>query len=385
MVDALHHRHAGRRQRHRGVVRVVEGDQDVGARRAGEAGQRQMQGLRADLGAAAAAAHRVGGVLRHRLHPAVHAHPAPVDAVLPAPDQGAFHGDPVAPGDGAAVAETEDHQRLRLRMPAPQWPAACGTPQVGGERRPGAHRPHSRLGPRRTRDAGAVSGGEHEAMAGAAQAAPDRDAAGGVAGEAGFGEEGGCHDAGGPQHLVGAQEGTVGERKGPAAERSGLHAARQLDPGFDQCRAGGGAGADGCRGKRLGLAAHQGEAEAPAEAVRQRQRQLRSRRPGAGDGERAPSASSASITASRSRKRPIGLTGTPPDPGMAGWPPISMDSRSNGMSGRPATATARFSRSSPVASAMMSRAPDAAASGARSICASSKPYSPRINPGSIPE
>ena len=32
----------------------------------------------------------------------------------------------------------------------------------------------------------------------------------------------------------------------------------------------------------------------------------------------------------------MGLTGTPPGPGMAGWPPMSMESRSNGMSGRPA-------------------------------------------------
>src|SRR6185437_13077200 len=111
-------------------------------------------------------------------------------------------------------------------------------------------------------------------MAGTAQAAADDDAAGVVAGEARFGEEGGGDDAGGPQHLVGSQERAVRQGQAARRERPGLNAAGQLDASFDQRRAGGGAGADGRGWEWFGFIAYQRETEPASEPMCQRQREL---------------------------------------------------------------------------------------------------------------
>ena len=74
---------------------------------------------------------------------------------------------------------------------------------------------------------------------------------------------------------------------------------------------------------------------------------------------RAPRRSVSSSAARRARNWPIGLTGRPAPDGIAGSPPTSIDSRSNGTSGRPVTATWRAARSIAVASARISRAPGA--------------------------
>ena len=62
---------------------------------------------------------------------------------------------------------------------------------------------------------------------------------------------------------------------------------------------------------------------------------------------------------------PIGFTGSPPADGITGSPPTSIESKSNWIVGRPVTATCRSARSIAVASAKISRACAAAASGAR--------------------
>ena len=59
MIDTLHHRHARRRQGHGGIVGLGHADRNIRARRPGQPGQRLGQRRRPDLGAAAAAAHRL--------------------------------------------------------------------------------------------------------------------------------------------------------------------------------------------------------------------------------------------------------------------------------------------------------------------------------------
>ena len=100
---------------------------------------------------------------------------------------------------------------------------------------------------------------------------------------------------------------------------------------------------------------------------------------------RAPSASAPSSRASVTRKSPIGFTPIPPPGGIAGTPPISIESQSKRIAGRPRTAIWRAARSIAVASAITKRAPATAASGPRSIYAASGAQSPRISAGSRPE
>ena len=148
MIDALHHRHSRRRQHHRRIVRRVEADQHVGAGQARQIRQRAGQHLGTDLGAAAAAAHRVlapaiGAIgcwyiriqrrsiqsfQRHTARPAT-AKPLRQATARPSP-------------------RPEDRQRVRLRPPAAQCLAAGGAAQVRGQRR-------DRRAPPRRRPSGA--------------------------------------------------------------------------------------------------------------------------------------------------------------------------------------------------------------------------------------
>ena len=148
----------------RGVIRRVEADQHAGAGQSRQPGQRAGQDLGADLGTAAAAAHRVIALhrrigcwymrIQRRSIQSFQRHTSP-----------AGHRDPVAPGHRASVAEAEDGQRARAAAArvAALWPRG-GAAQVGGQRRAGAHRPDAGFRPRiAVLDRRAVAGGEHEA------------------------------------------------------------------------------------------------------------------------------------------------------------------------------------------------------------------------------
>ena len=93
----------GGEQHDGGIVGRVQSDEHIVTGQARQTGKCTGQHLGADLGAAAAAAHRVFAL--HRRHRAlVHPHPAPVYPVLPAPDWPAGDRHAVPPGQCASVA-----------------------------------------------------------------------------------------------------------------------------------------------------------------------------------------------------------------------------------------------------------------------------------------
>ena len=158
-------------------------------RSAAAAGGDPTQQLAADLGAAAAAAHRLLALHRGSSGMSlVHAHPAPVDPVLPTPNRPTGHRDSVAPRQRTSVAEADDGQCFRLWVPAARLPPSCGTPKVRCQRGAGADCPDAGFRPWVGLDRGTVAGGEDGAVADAAESRVDPDATGGSAGEPGVGE-----------------------------------------------------------------------------------------------------------------------------------------------------------------------------------------------------
>ncbi len=276
MVHALHQRHSGRRERDRGVIGPLQGEQDVASRRGLDVRERSAQHRGAQLGAAAAATHRVGRPVRHRPHPRVHAHPSPVDAVFPAPGKPRLHCEPIAPGEGISAPQAENDERLPLRPPTPQASSACGTAKIGRRvQAPARTAPNSRLRAWRVGDAGAVAGREHDGVADAAQGGADDDAARLVASQPRCSKERGRDNACRPEHGLTPEEAPIRERQVAKREHSGAHAADQFHAGFAECGPCDAPGTVGGGRERVRRIAHQGQAETAAVAVGECQRQLR--------------------------------------------------------------------------------------------------------------
>jgi hypothetical protein len=111
-------------------------------------------------------------------------------------------------------------------------------------------------------------------MADAALPRIHQHAAGGVAGQAGFREEGWSQRVSGPQCSVGLEETAVGQRQPPVNQRTGADGGRQLDPGINQ-RSADHPARPGWRGcQRLLRRGHQHEMQPAAKAARQGQDQL---------------------------------------------------------------------------------------------------------------
>ena len=139
----------------RRVVRRIESDYDVGALRLLDALKRTREDGRADLGAAAAAAHGDSGNFLERLpigqwRPRRRrwghfrklvelAHEAAIDPILPAPYPCTLDGEPVARSHRMAFAGRDQIERLALRTERPQGAAAERAADVVGEHRTGAH------------------------------------------------------------------------------------------------------------------------------------------------------------------------------------------------------------------------------------------------------
>ena len=188
LVDRLHRERAGWQRDDGRVVRGVEADQHVLAHAGAQPVERAAQRLGAELGAAAAAAHRVDlrgadrsgqrarhRVSRHRERLRIALDEAPVDPVLPAPHPVA--GDREAPArcNRVRAAGADETQRLALRPEALEPATEQRGAEVRGEPRPLAHRVNACLRTRIRIDVRDVAGGEHFGMRDRAQAGVDPD------------------------------------------------------------------------------------------------------------------------------------------------------------------------------------------------------------------
>ena len=212
MIDRLHQQLARRHAQHGRVVRRVEADHQVLLFAARQVRQGSRQHLGPDLRPTSAAAHRRLRIRRHA-HFGVHAHPAPVDPVFPAPHHRAGQRQPVSPRHRPSAAEAQNDQGLALRPPALQ----LGDGRRGAGSAPGPRPARTAqtpaFGPRRALDRRAIARREHRRVADAAQCRVDLHAAFGIAGEPGMGQECGRLHSGRPQAGGGIEETAVRQRQ----------------------------------------------------------------------------------------------------------------------------------------------------------------------------
>ena len=149
-------------------------------------GQGALQRIRGDLGGTAPAGHRLPA--RHGRAPRKPLHEAPINALLPAPEQpGGSEGPGPVEGDGTGSPVTEQLQRPGLGMPggqAPLWLLDAAL-EVAGQQRCSPHRPDPRGGPGIAANQAAVTRGKQLGMALHRQARlRPNPAAQGIAGQA---------------------------------------------------------------------------------------------------------------------------------------------------------------------------------------------------------
>ena len=118
--ERLEEVHAFKPQR---VAALIDHRRVLGRGTIAQPAERRLQRGGADLGGAAAAAHRFAFGHGRR---AMFLHEGPVDPVFPAPDPAAFGGEGAAGGDGAVVASGEQAQKTLLRREGAQGLAPDG-------------------------------------------------------------------------------------------------------------------------------------------------------------------------------------------------------------------------------------------------------------------
>ena len=205
-----------------GVVWAVEANDHIVPRRRRDVAEGPGQHCRADLGAAAAAAHGDGreflhgGLIGERRGRAARGfghggelveppHEAAVDEILPAPDPVAFDHEAVARADGVPLAGRDQVERLALRSEGPQRLSGQGAPDVVGQHRPGAYGIDAGLRQIARAEGGDIARGEHVVAALSAQAGIHPDEAARIEREAGLGEPRSGGGARGPEDLVGGK------------------------------------------------------------------------------------------------------------------------------------------------------------------------------------
>ena len=348
VIDALHHRHARRRQhapRHRPAHPARSAR--PARRPARQTRQRARQHLRArpSRRSRRTASGRRPAHRRHRL--LVHPHPAPIDPVLPAPDRPPAHRHAVPPGQRTPVAQPHDRQRLRLRPPgrsAGRAPPAAGSRPAEPRRAP----------PRRRLSAAALPSIDAQSPAAntkpwltlrsvastrtqpaASQASPDAASNAGPTTPV-------AHSAVATSRKLPSDSASL-----PSDRRAGLDPAGEFHPGVDQRGA-----RDRSRAQAGALPAARPPCRTSTSRTRSRKRRARASASSVPPGPppttaiRAPGCNAASSAASRPGTARSASPARRPPSGIAGTPPTSIDSRSNGTAGRPATATrARQGRS----------------------------------------
>ena len=119
-VDGLQQRGRPGKRDQRGIVRTVEADHHSVAHGGLQPFHDTCKHRGRHFRGAAAAAHRVFGLIRgHFRQFAVAAHPAPIDPLLEPPQPGAVGGEWPARGDGTPVSSADQRQPAPLRHRTP--------------------------------------------------------------------------------------------------------------------------------------------------------------------------------------------------------------------------------------------------------------------------
>ena len=220
-IDGVDQNLAGRDFQDGGIVGLVQPDDDAGFFVTVDRLQNPLEDIRADLGAAAAAAHvvaqvaegrRIGQSRRNVRRPVRRGHlwqgvelvhETAVDPVFPAPYPGALQRPAAFRGDGICIAGADQAEELPLRAERFERLAEQGTAQVFAQRRSLADGEDAGLGPRMAVDGGNITAGENSRVGDRLQGVGDPDKAFLVGGQSGFGGPGLGAGFRRPQDVVG--------------------------------------------------------------------------------------------------------------------------------------------------------------------------------------